>query len=241
MDFQKADVEELISEVFVRFTKNNYKIICDFGKDVLPTSYIAIIIKNIINDWFRIKCGRWRSSTLARNLGELAIRVEELMYKYQFTLNEVEEIIQTEYRNTNQTAPSRKDLEIIASRLKERLKSVTFNSDECQFDSLAAISSDITDAISQDDLIQKKIEINELIQGVKAKLDENAQLVFNLYFIENHKLSSISKLMGKNRYEVKQIIDKNLELFRQAILEAGFEKSEIFELLNYESAPKSHF
>jgi RNA polymerase sigma factor (sigma-70 family) len=230
---QEPDIEDVISYTFERLIANDYRVFREYRGEKITRSYLELVITNICRDRFRKDSGRWRPSTTALELGELAIRVEELLYRYRYSFNEAVEIIQTEYKNRRQSNPARDDLEEIASILKVKTKTVTFVTEDQHLTKLASVGPEHIDTLRIKELIPLKAQLDKVIQQIKDTLDEEVRFIFNLYFEQGHKITTISRLTGKSRYQIKQILEDNLQRFKQSILDQGFTQNDINEILDY--------
>mgnify|MGYP006300058433 CR=1 FL=1 len=230
---REVDVEDVTSYAFERFVENDYKVIREFEGEALSQSYLVLVTRNICNDYFRQRSGRWRPSTKAQELGDLAIRVEELLYKDRCSFEEMFESIDVEWSNRGLTPPSRYDLEEVALQLKPKSRPITHTSEEDYLGRAAAVTPDYSDVFRSNELHPQKQRLDQFVQQLKRKLDDDARLVFQFYFNDNHRISSIARTLAKSRYQVKQILDTNLERFRQAIYDEGFDPSDISEILDY--------
>ncbi len=230
---QESDIEDVTSHTFERFIKNDYNIIRESRGESLSQSYLVLVITNIYKDYLRQKSGRWRSSTRAEELGDLAMRLEELLYRYHYSFEEALEIVRTEHKNSNQQPPDRYDAEELVVQLKTRSRSRTFTPGDPHLLNLASTSPDYTDSFRLKELKPLKKKLDGIIEQFKSRLNQEEKLVFKLHFSDGHGITTISRTLGKNRHTIGKIINNKLKAFRKEILDQGFNRSEINEILDY--------
>lgn len=92
------EVDEFLGLVRMRLVENDYAVLRKFRGDSLITTYLTVVVSSIFRD-FRVSLwGRWRSSAAARRAGELAIRLETLVYRDGLRVEQAGEILRASGR-----------------------------------------------------------------------------------------------------------------------------------------------
>lgn len=120
-----ADAEDFAGEFRLRLMKEDYATLRQFeGRSSIGT-FLRVVVTRAFQDWRNARWGKWRTSAEAKRLGPLAERLEILIVRDRYTLDEAEGILRTNLG----VAESRATLEAIAARFPPR-QSRTFVTDD---------------------------------------------------------------------------------------------------------------
>ncbi|HTE18949.1 MAG TPA: sigma-70 family RNA polymerase sigma factor [Armatimonadota bacterium] len=87
------EVDEFLGEVRLRLVENDYAILRKFRGESAVTTYLTVVVTSLFRDYRVSLWGRWRSSAAAKREGELAIRLEMLVYRDGFRVDQAGEIL----------------------------------------------------------------------------------------------------------------------------------------------------
>ena len=94
------EAEEFAAEAKCKLLENDYKIIREFkGKSSIKT-YLVTVMSRLFIDKKRASQGRWRASEKAKQLGDVAIKLDELLHKDNYPLEEAYKILRINYHIT---------------------------------------------------------------------------------------------------------------------------------------------
>ena len=79
--FDEETVEEFRSEVYVKLLKDDAAVLTGFGGRSSLKTYLSAVITNAMRDYRNRLWGKWRPSTRAVDLGEVAIRLETMVFR----------------------------------------------------------------------------------------------------------------------------------------------------------------
>jgi RNA polymerase sigma factor (sigma-70 family) len=225
------EAEEIRSTVYEKLLENNCRILRNYDGKEISISYFMVVINNLIKDYYRSKYGRWRSSTKAKTLGEIAIVLEELLFNRNLSLESAFEEISTRCENRGETPPTRENLTSLATQFKPRQRPVTFTPGDEVLKNLAVNSQTAEEQLIAEELSQKKKELDLILESFHTQLSDEVQLVLKLYFESNQKISAIARGLGKPRHQVDKLINNTLTKFRRFIEQQGFTQGEILEVI----------
>lgn len=75
------DAEDFSAWVTARLIENDAAILRKFGGQASMSTYLAVVINNLLHDYRNAIWGRWRPSAAAVRLGAAGIRLEELIIR----------------------------------------------------------------------------------------------------------------------------------------------------------------
>jgi RNA polymerase sigma factor (sigma-70 family) len=111
-----ADAEDFASAVKMRLIENDYEVLGKFeGRSALKT-YLTSVISRIYLDFQVQRFGKWRSSAAARQLGPVAMRLEQLLSRDGLSFDEACGVL----KNDPQVKETREELEALHARLPVR-------------------------------------------------------------------------------------------------------------------------
>ena len=110
------DAEDFAQIVQVRVLERNYDIFYRFtGRSSLRT-YLTVVVTRMLLDWLNATYGKWRPSAMALRLGADAIKLDRLMWRDGYTIDEAVAMVAAD-----PTSPDRQELRAIAARLPRRV------------------------------------------------------------------------------------------------------------------------
>ena len=83
-----ADSEDFLSIARLKLIENEYAILKKFHGRSHISTWLTVVIQRFFLDHKQREIGRWRPSTEARRMGEVAVRLEELMIRDGHTFDE---------------------------------------------------------------------------------------------------------------------------------------------------------
>jgi RNA polymerase sigma factor for flagellar operon FliA len=87
------DAEELSSLVYLKLLQGNGAVLRRFRGDSSLRTFLIVVVKRVLLDCWIARNGKWRPSTDARRLGEVAMELERLVYREGMSLAEAAETV----------------------------------------------------------------------------------------------------------------------------------------------------
>lgn len=220
------DADEFTSVVKLKLIENDYAILRKFqGRCALKT-YLNTVITRLLIDQRVKEEGRWRPSMEAKRSGEAAVKLEELLYRKRYSLEEACEILITNHRFN----VTRDELYAIAGRLPQRRLRQKHESEETLTGGAGA-SQAPDESNVHPKLAAQKEKVKEVVQGYILKLSKEDRLILKMRFESNCKVSEISSFLGLNQKKLYSCIEKILGQFRRELLSTGIPEKEILEIV----------
>ncbi len=218
------EAEEFASEVKLRLVENDYRILRVFtGKSSIET-YLTTVIANTVRDLIRERDGRWRPSEEAKRLGEVAERLEELIYRFHYPFHEAYQILTTNF-GFNLSEKVARD---IYFKLKVREgRPVAVSTEEEFHDERGTPETEMINAEHN----QLEGRISTIINELRGQLSATDRLMLRMAFEDNLKLTVVAEQLQLSRGEVDRRIREILTLFKRGILQHGINFNEVRELI----------
>lgn len=110
------DTEDFVSDLQEKLLEEDCKVIrMHKGKSTFKT-YLNTVIQNFLRDYKNRLWGKYRPPAEAKRLGLLAVKLDELLYREHYTLDEAYEVLKTNYR----VEKSQREIRDLAARLPAR-------------------------------------------------------------------------------------------------------------------------
>lgn len=87
------DAEELSSLVYLKLLQGNGSVLRRFRGESSLRTFLIVVVRRVLLDCWIARNGKWRPSTDARRLGEVAVELERLVYREGMSLAEAAETV----------------------------------------------------------------------------------------------------------------------------------------------------
>ena len=223
--YDPDEIDDFVGWVYERLSQNDYAVLRKFQGRCSWGTYLQTVISNLQLDDRVARWGRWRSSSLAKRRGDLAVRLECLLYRDGYTFQQAVESL----RAAGIKMPSQRELARLAAELFRQPSSR--KPAEVDLAVLPARGSAEADL-----LLSERQELEDNIKGALERaikeLEPEDQVLLQLHYWQGMKVSEIARALG---LEQKPLYDrfKSLSLALRARLTAAEVSNEmVTELLN---------
>ena len=213
------EVEEIRSMTYLRLVENDYRVLRKCRESSRLRAYLTTVVLRLVLDERSNRWGRWRPSRVARSIGTVAVRLEELTSRDKFSLSEATRIL------TSEGYPaSEHSLEKIARRLRPKNPKVRKSLHSARRKSSGTRT---------DHRILRKRQHRQM-EGIRRRmlaslerLPVEDQEILRLRFEEGLKVSQIATKLGIRQRRLYYRIDRCLRRLRQCLIEAGISRNAI--------------
>lgn len=230
----EADAEEFRSWALLRLVEDDYRILVSWqGRSSLST-YLTVVLVNLMRDYRIHIWGKWRASAAARRWGREGVLLERLWIRDGLSLDEAVVQMRTEHG----VALSRAELEQITAGLPQRAGRRWVGEEK-----LLHISADgrVEERIEERERGETVARLEELLPALLGALPaENLRLI-ELYYWDGLSMAAIASDLGKSPRELYSLRDRCLKRLRQALEGAGLSADRVSGLagrLSWEFQPK---
>jgi RNA polymerase sigma factor (sigma-70 family) len=223
---QDEDAADFRSWVVARLIEDDYAPIRKFrGASALGT-YLSVVIAMLARDYRTSTHGRWRPSAAARREGDLAVRLESLVYRSRYTLAEAGHLLRT----SGSTKLRDRELAKLLARMPIRapLRPVMLPTD-----ALAAVAGgeaadhDIETATVD----QQRQQIQELVDACIAEFAMEDRVLLRMRFWQDLSVADIARATGMEQKPLYRRLDRLLASLRGRLQMAGIDKGSVRALV----------
>lgn len=221
---QPADLADFNAWVKSRFIDDNYAILRKFQGRSSITTYLTVVITNLMRDFRIQRWGRWRPSVEAKRLGPVGVQLETLIHRDGYSVREAIQRI----RSVGGESPTERELLQWAQRFpaRRRPREVGDASLELQKSSAAADDRIILSEQTEE-WDTTRSYLNEAMNG----LSDEDQLILRMRFWEGHSVADISRTLGLEQKPLYRRIDRLLGQLKISLETSGLHRDRVVALL----------
>ncbi len=222
--------EEFRSYVHLKLIEDEYGILRKFRGESAFTTYLNTVVQNLSRDFRNSRWGKWRPTVAARRLGEAAVRLERLVVRDRYTVEEAIEVLRTNFQ-VDETAAQLRD---IAAQLPERpprqyLGEETLERLPAGTDSAGDPQQGLRDAERASTQERTQVALEEAL----TTLDDDDRLLLELHFRQGMTLALIARTLELKQRSMYSRMDKCLRVLRRHLEAAGLEGEAVLETLGW--------
>ena len=218
------EAEEFASYAHLKLIEDDCAVLRRFkGQAEFKTFLVAVIHRRFI-DFRRERWGTWRPSAEARRLGPMAVKLDRMLTRDGFSLDEAIETMAT-----NGCEASREDLRCIAERLPRRARR-RMEGEEALAD-LAIPPSEVEASLMGEERGRRVGEVRRAIESVVARLPDEDAIILRLRFDDGLTVGRIAKLLGLPEKPLYRRIERLLAVLREELMAGGVTAQDVAELL----------
>lgn len=227
------EAEELCSWALLKLIEDDYRILASWqGRSSLST-YLTVVLVNLMRDYRIHVWGKWRASAAARRWGREGVLLERLWVRDGLPLDEALELMRTEHG----VALSRAELEQIAAGLPRRLNRRRVSEEELL---RLPIDGQVEERIEERERSEAAARLQKLLTPLLEALPAESRLLIELYYRNGQSMATIASDLGKPQRELYSLRDRCLKQLRRALEGAGLSAdrvSGLTGLLSWEPWP----
>lgn len=221
---RREDAEDFSSWVKIKLIENDYRKIREYKGASKPRTFLTAVIFNLLRDYINHLWGKWRSSEEAKRLGDVAVKLEELVVRDGYSF---EMAVQLLRQNFNVEA-SREDLEVLAARLPPRMPRIIEGEEVLQ--GVPAHELNPEEILVEEEKREESRRLNaKLFRALKTLPPEDRLLA--LLRIK-HSVADIARSRGIDQKPLYRKLDKIYKVLREALEREGVRQSDINNYLD---------
>lgn len=215
-DFDRDEREEFSSYVMLKLIEHDYRRIRSHRGESSLQTYLVTVIQRLAWDFLVHKNGRWRASTLARDRGDVAVQLEELVYRRGYSFGEAQEIL----RANRGHGLSRDELWRILIELPVRQRRVR-------------VPEEVADRLSATDtrVHGECREVEDCLRVALNELSPDELQVVRLRFVDGLPAHRIALEVDAEPRQVYRNLDKIHRRLRSSLEARGITRSRVIDIL----------
>jgi|SRR5688500_12891846 len=225
--FDPDEGSELASWIKMRFVENEYEVLRKFRGESAIGTYLTVVIAMLARDYRVQRWGRWRASAAARHAGPLAIRLETLVVRKGYRLDQAGDLLRT----TGETTLSDRELASILSKFPTRppLRPVEVGADPL-FEMDGGSRADFL--VLEEGAEADRRRTMKALDDALSTLPVEDRIVLKMRFWEQMSIADIARGLGLDQKPLYRRLDRLLADLRARLTRSGVTFDELRELLN---------
>jgi len=220
------EAEEFGSELKLKLVEGDYAVLRNFHGTSSLKTYLMIVTANAFKDFRDKRWGKWRASAAAKELGPVAIRLEELLDKEGRSFDEACEILRTNHK----VSESRRELEEIWKRLPPKTSRRMEGEEKLQ--ELPATGVRPEDRIFEQELRETRERVALALKKALDRLSVEDRLIVKMSIVDNLKIVVIAGLLCMEQKPLYRRREKILRQLRSDLEREGVRWEQVSDLLN---------
>jgi DNA-directed RNA polymerase specialized sigma24 family protein len=216
--------EELRAWILFRLVEDEYRTFVKWEGRSSFSTYLTVVLVNLVRDYRVHVWGRWRPSAAARRRGAEAVLLEQLWLRDGLPLEQAIEQVQRERGSTL----SRAELEQIAGELPERSERRQVGDEELH---RLPFDGKVEARVETRDLARKAARVRKALVPAFQALPAEDRLLLKLHFRDGFTLSAIAALQRRPQRELYTARDRSLKKLRRALESAGLDREQVSDLI----------
>lgn len=197
------DAEDYESEVQLKLLQDDYAVLRQFqGRSSLKTFLSTVVVHEVQNVRVRIY-GRWRLSAAARRLGELACRLEVLVYRDKLPLREAFQRIQAE----RHPPPTQEELRDTFKQISRRAEGRPVHAPDVDPDDLQSTDSADDGVVAAEEESQRLTREATVRRSI-ARLDELPRVVLGMVVVRGLSVADVARAMQLDQKRLYRQIEQ---------------------------------
>lgn len=222
----EQEAEDLHSYLQLKLVERGASILAGFkGRSTLET-YLSVVVQRLFLDFRVERTGKWRPSAIARRLGPIAVRLEELIERRGGSVSQAID----ELRSRHGVPLSVSELESLAAQLPSRpMRSNPVDGELRAAESAPAAPMADPVSVREDERSARRIE--SLLESALTRLEEEDRAIVRLHFFEGLSIAAVSSLLGVRQKPLYRRVERILVELRRNLEKAGVDRREVDALI----------
>lgn len=219
---READAEDFASWVKLKLVENDYATLAKFRGESSISTYLTVVIAMLFRDYRVTRWGRWRPSAAARRCGNVAVRLEALVYRQGYPVRQAAEILRTSSDDTLSDGAVAKLLSRLPAR--EPLRPVPVGAEALEVIPAANTPEDVLVGAAAD---ERRAYMEEAMARAIERLDQEDRLMIRLRFWENLSVADIARALGTAQKPLYRRLERALAWLRRDLENEGLSAEEV--------------
>lgn len=215
----------------MRLVEDDYAVLRKFRGESAITTYLTVVVTMLFRDYRVSRWGRWRPSAAARRLGDVAVRLETLVYRDGYRLDQAGEML----RAAGHTDLADRDLLRLLSQLPARGQPRPTQVGDAPLESQPARSTadeGILAHEAQDERDAAETALRHALDG----LPPEDRVIVHMRVWEGTSVADISRALNLEQKPLYRRLDRIFAQLRKQLEGAGITREDVLRLLEDRAA-----
>lgn len=221
------DADDFAGWAHVRLVENDYAILRKFRGESAITTYLTVVMAMLFRDYRVARWGRWRPSAAARRLGEVAVRLETLVYRDGYRVDQAGERL----RAGGHTDLPDRELVRLLSRLPPRTSPRPVEVGAEPLAALPAASGADHDVAASEAEAERNTAQSALLKAVDA-LPQEDRAILRLRIWEDLSVADIARTLDTPQKPLYRRLERIFAQLRQQVEQAGITRGDVRRMMD---------
>jgi RNA polymerase sigma factor (sigma-70 family) len=214
------EAEELRSWALFKLVENDYRILARWEGRSSFSTYLRVVLVNLVRD-YRIRVwGRWQSSAVAIREGSEAVLLEKLLVRDNLPLGEAIHRLRVEHKVT----AGEDELEQLAARLPRRAGRRFLGEEELH---RIPVDGRVEARLEDAERAHTAARLHQALFPLLQALPAEDSLILKLHYWEGLSIAAISPLLGIPQRGLYYRRDRCLKRLRLALKDVGLSADQV--------------
>jgi RNA polymerase sigma factor (sigma-70 family) len=215
----------------LRIIENGYAVLAKFRGESSLSTYLAVCVAMFYREYRVAERGRWRPSAAATRAGEVAVRLEGLVFRDGLPLGQAIEVV----RSAGATNRADRELKTLFYSLPIRFprKSVEVSLRVATADPIAETSAD--SVVAADEATAEARAIQSALDAAIRELPDDDRLLVRLHFLEDMTVAEIARGLSTEQKPLYRRLERALRALRGRLEQVGISRERVRTILGGES------
>ncbi len=218
------EADELRSWALLKLVEDDYRILARWQERSSFSTYLDVVLVNLMRDYRCHVWGKWRPSAAARRSGQESVLLERLLMRDGLPLDEVVERLRAEHG----VSLSRTELEALAGKLPRRSGHRRAGEEEML---RIAVDGQVERRVEDGERALTAAQLRELLLPMLRSLPPEERLLLRLHYWDGLSMAAISPLLGRPQRQLYSLRDHCLKKIRRHLEKAGLSLDQVRMLL----------
>lgn len=218
------EAEDLRSWALLKLVEDDYRILARWEERSSFSTYMNVVLVNLMRDYRIHVWGKWRPSAAARRAGQAGVLLERLLARDGLSLEEALERMRTEHG----VSLSRVELENLAARLPRRSRHRQVGEEELL---QLPVDGQVESRIEDRERARTAAQLRELLLPALQSLPAEERLLLRLHYWDGLSMAAISPRLGRSQRELYALRDRCLKKIRGPLEKARLGPAQVSALL----------
>lgn len=221
------DADDFAGWARMRLVEDDYAAIRKFRGESAFTTYLTVVLAMLFRDYRVALWGRWRPSAAARRLGELAVRLETLVHREGYRLEQAGERL----RSAGETDLSDRALAELLARLPPRQPLRPVPAGEAALERLSAREGADGAVLADEAERERRAATEALLRAVEG-LPAEERVIVRMRVWEELSVADIARALSVPQKPLYRRLERIFSRLRGDVERAGVTRGDVRRMLD---------
>jgi RNA polymerase sigma factor (sigma-70 family) len=218
------EADDFRSWALCKLIEDDYRILADWEGLSSFSTYLAVVLVHLLQDYRTHLWGKWRPSSAARRHGAASILLERLLMRDRLSLDEAIRRMREEHGVMLSSAA----LEEVAARLPQRLPRRLVGDEVLQG---MPAESRVEVRIVAGERAEVASRLNQAVSALLRRLAPDERDLLKLHYVDDLSIAAISRMLGRPQRALYTLRNRCLKVLRRGLEAAGLCADQVRDLL----------